>query len=215
MQLHELLNSVTVEIIVGPKEKRFHIHRKVLCQKSSYFKHLLEGGFKESTQSVLKLPEDDPDAVAAFLSYIYKDNLDDLDPTSLRTMTIAVRLYRFAAKICLAPLQNACLDYVFGSVQSIYGIPSLWLTAEHFENSMPSDKMRMLLVDIEVWFINNSAFKTMQDQLTCFSSTSNEVLVAVLVRSQEVDGSCKWETDFDEYGSLRDIDFYHVKGPST
>ncbi|PPJ58315.1 hypothetical protein CBER1_04504 [Cercospora berteroae] len=61
------------DVIIAFSGRRIYCHKLILCSKSEYFMKLCapDGGFSESTQKVVELRDDDPDAVEHVLLYIY------------------------------------------------------------------------------------------------------------------------------------------------
>ncbi|KAK5165458.1 uncharacterized protein LTR77_008987 [Saxophila tyrrhenica] len=51
--------------------REWSVHRFVLCTQSKYFERAVEGGFKESTEKLIELQEDDPKIVGLMLSWFY------------------------------------------------------------------------------------------------------------------------------------------------
>ncbi|VDO88030.1 unnamed protein product [Heligmosomoides polygyrus] len=58
------------------KEERFHVHKIILATRSEYFRTMLYGGLKESTQAEIFLKETDPIAFRTLLRYIYTAKVD-------------------------------------------------------------------------------------------------------------------------------------------
>lgn len=47
-----------VELLIGPHEHSFLVHKELLCTKIPYFDKMFKGGWEESAQSMAKFPED-------------------------------------------------------------------------------------------------------------------------------------------------------------
>ena len=56
---------------VGPEQKRFGVPTNVLVQGSPYFRAAFSGSFAEAATGVMKLPEDDPEIVSFFVTWLY------------------------------------------------------------------------------------------------------------------------------------------------
>lgn len=50
-----------VYIDVGPKAVRFGMHKELLSYQSEYFRACFESGFKEGTEGVVALDDEEPD----------------------------------------------------------------------------------------------------------------------------------------------------------
>ncbi|KIW88952.1 uncharacterized protein Z519_10436 [Cladophialophora bantiana CBS 173.52] len=72
-------NFTTSEIVtvhVGPKRKRFHLHRDLICQRSPFMEKCLQKNrFDEGYKNELYLPEDDPKAFSIVVEWIYRGRL--------------------------------------------------------------------------------------------------------------------------------------------
>jgi len=64
-----------VDIVVGPNQKLFRVHKDLLCSKEPYFQAMFNGGFLETTDQAAKLLEDDPDMSGLFLGWLYAGRL--------------------------------------------------------------------------------------------------------------------------------------------
>jgi hypothetical protein len=111
-----------VEILVGPSEHPFRVHKGLLFANVPYFDKMFNGGFKETEDQAAKLPEDDPVAFDLFLEWIYRGffqefGFDKSDMTTTRGHWIdRIKLYSFAQKISLSDLT----DYSITTILSNY-----------------------------------------------------------------------------------------------
>ncbi|KAI9791634.1 MAG: hypothetical protein M1816_003720 [Peltula sp. TS41687] len=67
------------DLILWCGARKFHVHRAIICPKSSLFAKACDGNFKEATSRTINLVEDDPDTVVRMLSYLYISEYDDLN----------------------------------------------------------------------------------------------------------------------------------------
>ena len=60
-------------LVVGPKKEptTYHVHMSLLTDISPFFAATLKGGFLEARTSTIQLLDDDPDAVKAFVQWLY------------------------------------------------------------------------------------------------------------------------------------------------
>lgn len=76
-------DSPMVQLKVGHKETRFHVHQNLLCHASSFFEAALTGKFKESS-GFMELVEDDADTFENLLEWLYRrkfETLSDVEAT--------------------------------------------------------------------------------------------------------------------------------------
>ena len=109
LMLSRVLTSDMVDIFVGPKRKKFHLHRELLCDRSDYFNAAFQGSFAESTSNELFLPDDDDEAFEFFVNWLYG--------ATLRINTVG-QLHNYLAllvlseKILVEHLQNLTVDLI-------------------------------------------------------------------------------------------------------
>ena len=180
------------------------VHEPLLCMKSEYFRKTLQTGFKEGVDREIKLPDDDPEVIAAFLAWVYTNNLDHLDPDDVRSSDRTLQLYRFADKICLIPLQNSCLDHMITIFQSVgFYLDWTWVR-EHYENSRASDGLRKLLVDLKAECLLSWPGASLRWKLNS-EELNNEMMVDVICRMNEIASSGKTYLK-----PTRERGYYHV-----
>ena len=56
---------------MGSEKAIFEVHERQLCDQSSFFNAALNSGFKESSERVVALPDDDVDTVDLFAQWLY------------------------------------------------------------------------------------------------------------------------------------------------
>ncbi|KAJ5995185.1 hypothetical protein N7481_002162 [Penicillium waksmanii] len=59
----------------------FNVHRLVVCSQSSFLEGALRGGFKESINGVIDLPDDDIECVERILSFLYVKDYNETGHT--------------------------------------------------------------------------------------------------------------------------------------
>ncbi|KAH8698628.1 BTB/POZ protein [Talaromyces proteolyticus] len=59
------------DFLVTCGSRDFHVHRLVICHKSSYFRMLCKDNFKEGITQKLELVDEDPDVFQAVLTFLY------------------------------------------------------------------------------------------------------------------------------------------------
>ncbi|TVY89015.1 hypothetical protein LAWI1_G007187 [Lachnellula willkommii] len=115
----EILGNEIVTIHVGPKRKSFTIHKKLLCERSSYFQKAFAGGFKEGAEGVMYMDEEDAGTFDNLINWIYRDQLpsfpskdfeDSVDGWCEFAGTIMAPLFFMAEKFCINELCNKIMD---------------------------------------------------------------------------------------------------------
>lgn len=59
-----------VKIYAGPNQIEYNAFEETLCELE-FFRACLQGKFKEATEKIIKMPDDDAHAVAALIEYLY------------------------------------------------------------------------------------------------------------------------------------------------
>ncbi|TGO68097.1 hypothetical protein BOTNAR_0030g00190 [Botryotinia narcissicola] len=70
----EALNE-TVILYVGPKRKKYIVHKKILCDQSDFFNAGFNKAFEEAANGEMYLPEDNPATFADLIEYLYRATL--------------------------------------------------------------------------------------------------------------------------------------------
>ena len=204
--LYRLVSGPCINLVVGEGEQlqRYSVHKALLCARSEYFESAFRIGFKEGAELEMKIPEDEPATVAAFVAWVYSGNLDHLGLNN----DLNLKLYRFADKIRMVTLQNKCLDCFRDILVKRKRLPEWALVDHHFRNSLPFDSMRKLHVDVlACYFIKPEAGirKYLHDQ-----EPNHDLATDVFCRLNEV--LTERNTRITA-GALKQRAFYHIVEP--
>jgi hypothetical protein len=66
-----------VTIFVGPKEKKYVLHKMLVCKEAAYFDKAFNGSFEEASKQECSLLDEEPVAFELFVSYIYASHFPD------------------------------------------------------------------------------------------------------------------------------------------
>ena len=139
--------NAAVQVKVGHK-KTFIVHKDILCRSAPYFKAALEGGFKESKDQVLKLPDDDPVVFSHFQLWLYTGNIIESHefPKDI-SWKVLIDLYLFGDVRGIPRLQNEAIDLFIEKNKAMKVIPN-----DNFnfiyENTVDGSPLRKLIVDM-------------------------------------------------------------------
>lgn len=78
-------------LIVGPSETKLSCHKALMGFFSEFFDAALYGNFKEGETNTVRLPEEAPDDVVAFVAWIYSGHIE-CDLNAARLWTLGDRL---------------------------------------------------------------------------------------------------------------------------
>ncbi|KAI9053315.1 hypothetical protein LZ554_002278 [Drepanopeziza brunnea f. sp. 'monogermtubi'] len=99
-----------VTIYVGPKRKKFVLHKTLLCNSVDFFNGAFNSSFKEGCEGVMNLPEDKPAAFAIFVKWLCTRRIPRGRTQSY--LDSLVDLYIFADKICEVALKDTITDVI-------------------------------------------------------------------------------------------------------
>lgn len=110
LRFGDALGFDMVVIHVGPSRKKYHVHKKILCDKVDYFHKMFNNGFTETLDQAATLLEVNSDTFDLFLEWVYGGDFQPLDMTKNTPysgpIVDLIRLYGFAESICLSELQD-------------------------------------------------------------------------------------------------------------
>ncbi|KAK3174362.1 hypothetical protein OEA41_001606 [Lepraria neglecta] len=103
------------QVKVGPKKTIFKIHKTLLCNSSPYFKAAFEGHFKEATEQVFELLEEDVTVFEHFQLRLYTNSILQKGETEKKvSWNTLLSLYIFAEMRAIPHCQNAVIDVLKG-----------------------------------------------------------------------------------------------------
>lgn len=86
-QLTSLACSVSfredIEVLFGPDEERFIIHKDIICPRSTLFEAACSERWSKA-KTPIKLPEEDADVFNIYVYCIYKDKIEETEDESTR-----------------------------------------------------------------------------------------------------------------------------------
>ena len=143
-----------VEILVGPEEELFTIHKQLLCDISPYFEAAFEGEFKEAKEQRMRLPEDDVAPFKQFQFWLYSGKpLPPRDLMEHTTLTykwnMLVHSYILGDKFEIPALQNAAIHGIIESTCTS-GADHLGMLRLVYEQTTPKSHLRKLCIDLFV-----------------------------------------------------------------
>ena len=140
-----------IGILVGPEQKAFRVHKNLLCTKVPYFQKILNGGFKEATEQVAKLPYDDPAAFGLFLEWLYVGRLPPIPPFSVdkwkwsHLIFERVKLYCFAENIASPKLMDYTMTTLISGYLQNNTLPSFGQIKLAYRNSLSTSRLRKFM----------------------------------------------------------------------
>lgn len=138
-----------ITLLVGPSKEIFTVHKHLICDKSPFFDAACNGGFLESAENMVHLPEDQPVIVELFLDWLYTGEFasPEAESANLISWHNTAALYIFADKIQIQDLRNAVIDVWVKYAEHSRGNP-MREAAYVYSNTPPGAPLRRLLVEM-------------------------------------------------------------------
>jgi hypothetical protein len=161
-----------IRIEVGPEDECevFTIESEALTRRSLFFRKALSGGFKEATERVVKLPEDDPEIFGNYLHHVLTNEFSVLSDPLVRERDhgdeekeALMELYVFAEKIQDTKSKNAIVRALIVYCHEPRPNNKVWtigpaVTRLLYEGTSPGSMMRKVLVEMKAWDHTNPEY---------------------------------------------------------
>ena len=144
-------------VLVGNKRTKFMLHEQTLRSNSKFFEAALSRNWRESTERKVLLPEETTDHFRIYAQWVYtgklftEDKAQDMKPNQYPFDNLA-GLYAMGARLQDQPFQDAAIDAILAETRVQRGsksyLPAPDLIPIIYENTLPGDAARRLLVDI-------------------------------------------------------------------
>ncbi|GIY17058.1 BTB and MATH domain-containing protein 43 [Caerostris extrusa] len=101
-----LQDRILCDVKLQTTTETFHVHKNILCARSSVFKTMFTNDTKASAKECVEIPDVDSDTMRQMLRYVYADTLNDLQ------WEIACKLYAAAVKYDIFSLKDKCSNFM-------------------------------------------------------------------------------------------------------
>ncbi|KAM7220546.1 hypothetical protein V8F06_004135 [Rhypophila decipiens] len=165
------LTDRIVTVHVGPEEKKWAVHAKLLCSKSMFFDRHFNGDANQDPNEELFLPHEDPKLFALLVRWLYGTAFANSGGTRIfrfappdgKDVTVRdyIGLYILGEKIEIMGVKNAAIDALyayFGPDAEKAGPddirhPDLTDIRYAFDNTTPDSHMRRLLIAHALFYL--------------------------------------------------------------
>jgi hypothetical protein len=180
----------TAQIIVGSgaNAKSFHVHKKLLCDSSTYFNAALNNGFMETKTQVIELDDEEHAVILSFILWLYDDKLNKKTlPAEYAGGALEkhlFKLYVFADKRGIPSLANDVITMLAGHcVEEPFTLSEIvWAVRLISRKS----KLYDLFLDILVTELRNDLPESLDNQRTDVLKLPKECLFDLLLRTNEL-----------------------------
>ena len=168
----------------------------------------MEGGFKESEDQVLELPDDDPIAFSHFQLWLYTGNiLESHECAKDIDWHVLISLYLFGDVRGIPGLQNEAMDVCIAKFVTTNEIPRYFLN-RIYKNTLDGSPLRKFMVDV-------FTFKVILTRDYWFNEQQNSLYLQQflidLARSLYEDRAGT-KTKITDFGTVRSNYHVHVDG---
>jgi hypothetical protein len=150
-----------VTLIVGPEQKHMLVHGTYLTRGSDFFKAALKKEWVEGETRVIKLPEEDPETMAHYMTFVYCNKLpfDGIQPRKKEHFalrwSILIDLYVYGERFPCQVIQDAAVKEILRLTRVTCSNGSLWFpigtNVEKVYGGTPEGSpLRRLMVDMHV-----------------------------------------------------------------
>ncbi|TGO18014.1 hypothetical protein BTUL_0013g00910 [Botrytis tulipae] len=142
-----------VDLIVGPEEALFRVHKSFLCNKIPYFDRMFNGGFIEAKENSAKFPEDGPESFDILIEWVYSGYIRfyEVGINDSPESWDFLRFYALAEKLGLTQLEDRALDlYRQSSRVKNATFDMAWAT-KAYEITPPGSALRRYAIQVLVW----------------------------------------------------------------
>ncbi|EGE02089.1 hypothetical protein TEQG_01129 [Trichophyton equinum CBS 127.97] len=130
-------SSRFADITIRTADDEYKVHKLILCNHSPFFSRMLEHGWKESLEGVVELKDDDPQAIKAMLSFMYKFDYTNPADGCAASFIFDAQLFAVAEKYIMEGLKS-CVEEKFHQsilsdwksedypdvIRGVFGIPT-------------------------------------------------------------------------------------------
>lgn len=148
-----------IDIFVGSELEQFKVHDKLLCAKSSFFKNMLHGQFKEAIERTVRLPDDNAVIFSLFLHWLYVGSLLEIDLKDVPDMVRGplfdrMKLYCFAEKICQNDLMDCSISSIITLCHTHDKLPTTDIIVWVYKNTLLGSNLRKLVARIFLYVLH-------------------------------------------------------------
>ena len=167
-----------VKVVVGSEtpESTWHLHRNLAIKRSPFFRGALCSDFTESHTNTVDLPEDDNQAFAVFVQWLYStlhesEFSQDSFSSDIKVDTL-VKAYYLAVKLIADPLSEAVMTKLYNNSRLCEEL--LPDTLQYAWDSRPDAPLTELLLDTVSCGIMNRRILIMVGQNDIHSKRARE-----------------------------------------
>lgn len=160
-----------VEIRVGLEQRRYRVHKNLLCSRIKHFRkifdtldinfcrQLLAAEVNDAHFQTILQQEEDPDAFGLFIEWLYTNRLEPPTEPLSESEKIYVKLCGFAELIGEHELADCAMTNLLSIYRSADKLPDLGIIRLAYENTMGESKLRELMSDVLLWVSTHPEYR--------------------------------------------------------
>lgn len=106
------LTGPTINVVVGNSKEDFRVHEAMIRSSSPFFEKALAGPWKEASQRLVKLPEDEPQTFALYINWLYSGKIPAHSQAPEIDYHNLINAYILAERLLDTEFHNAVTDAV-------------------------------------------------------------------------------------------------------
>ncbi|PLN76859.1 BTB/POZ domain protein [Aspergillus taichungensis] len=143
--------STFSDLTLVTSDQKFEMHKLIVCGQSGYFSRLFKHNWKEVTDNVIQLEEDDPRALEAMIHFMYGFSYDSSGSDRGRTspMLFNVNVYQTGDKYDIPKLKEQAKEKFAVALKNCWEMDDFPVAiARAYSTTVASDRgLRDLIVD--------------------------------------------------------------------
>ena len=156
-----------VTLVIGPEEKQMFVHGTYLTDCSDFFKAALKKEWTEGQTRVIKFPEEDPETMAHFMTFVYHGQIpfNGILPTKKDHFSarwpILIELYLYGERFLYPSIQDAVINEILRLTRIACADGSTWYPScknvdKVYRGTPEGPPLRRLMVDMHVVWGNKA-----------------------------------------------------------
>ncbi|KAL3474861.1 BTB/POZ protein [Aspergillus californicus] len=151
--------STFSDLTIVTRDQKFEVHKLIVCGQSEFFSRLFNHNWKEVTENVIQLKDDDPRAVEAMVHFLYGFNYDSSGSDQGRNspMLFNVKVYQIGDKYGIPNLKAQAKEKFSVAIRTCWEMDDFPIAiASTYSTTASADRgLRDLLVSTSLEHIND------------------------------------------------------------
>ncbi|KAL4912601.1 BTB/POZ protein [Aspergillus aurantiobrunneus] len=151
--------STFSDLTIVTRDQKFEVHKVIVCGQSEFFSRLFSHNWKEVTENVVRLEDDDPRAIEAMIHFFYGFNYDSSGSEQGRTspMLFNVKVYQIGDKYGIPKLKAQAKEKFSVAITTCWEMDDfpIAIASAYSTTSFADRGLRDLLVSTSLEHIND------------------------------------------------------------